>query len=87
MIRGISRQIIEVQETGNIYYERAYLVVRPEYASAERELLEKEARRILRNLDAPSGMKRQRRISFWLLRAVLPAALAVLAVVLYLLTM
>ena len=51
MIRGVSRQIIEVKETGNVYYERAYLVVRPEYARAERELLEKEARKILRKLD------------------------------------
>ena len=56
MIRGISRQIIEVKETGNMYYESAYLVVKPEYASAERELLELEARKILRSMDAPSVM-------------------------------
>ena len=68
MIRGISRQIIEVQETGNVYYERAYLVVKPEYASAEREILEKEARKILKQMDAPSGMKRLGNKWKWTLR-------------------
>lgn len=83
MIRGISRQIIEVKETGNIYYESAYLVVKPEYASAERELLEREARKILRSLDAPSGMKRARGLSFWATRVAPPAAVAAAAAILY----
>jgi hypothetical protein len=86
MIRGVSRQIIEVKETGNVYYERAYLVVRPEYARAERELLEKEARKILRKLDAPSGMKKRRRFTFWVTRAGIPLLLAAVGVLLYLLT-
>ena len=68
MIRGISRQIIEVQETGNTYYERAYLIVKPEYANAERELLEKEAKKILRSMDAPAGMKRAWKKWKWTMR-------------------
>ncbi len=32
MVRGVSRQIIEVPDTGNIYYEKAYLVVKPEFS-------------------------------------------------------
>lgn len=60
MVRGVSRQIIEVPDTGNIYYEKAYLVVKPEFADAERALLEKEAKRVLRSMDAPSGMKTTR---------------------------
>ena len=68
MIRGVSRQIIEVQDTGNAYYERAYLVVKPEYASVESQLLEREARGGLKNMGAPSGMKRASGIKQWLLR-------------------
>lgn len=60
MVRGVSRQIIEVPDTGNIYYEKAYLVVKPEFSNAERVLLEKEAKRVLRTMDAPSGMKTKR---------------------------
>ena len=44
MIKGINRSIIEVLDTGSVYYERALLVIKPEYASAQRELLEQEAK-------------------------------------------
>ena len=57
MVRGVSRQIIEVPDTGNMYYEKAYLVVKPEFSDAQRALLEKEAKRVLRAMDLPSGMK------------------------------
>lgn len=57
MVRGVSRQIIEVPDTGNMYYEKAYLVVKPEFSDAQRALLEREAMRVLRAMDLPSGMK------------------------------
>ena len=59
MVRGVSRQIIEVADKGNIYYEKAYLVVKPEFSDAQRTLLEKEAKRVLREMDAPSSIKRK----------------------------
>lgn len=59
MIRGISRQIIEVKETKNIYYESAYLVVKPEFSNAEREVLEREALKVLKTMDAPACIKRR----------------------------
>ena len=61
MIRGINRSIIEIGDTENEYYERAILVVRPEYASAERAVLEDEARKLLRRMDAPSVFRSRRR--------------------------
>ena len=57
MIRGVSKQIIEVKETDNLYYESAYLVVKPEFANAERAVLEREALKLLRAMDAPSGSR------------------------------
>ena len=48
MIKGINRSIIEVLDTGSVYYERALLVIKPEYASAQRELLEQEAKKLHR---------------------------------------
>ena len=74
MIKGINRQIIEDTETGSIYYERALLVVRPEYASAQRALLEREARRMLKTMKAPSVIKPKRSILLPLLRLILIAA-------------
>lgn len=68
MIRGVNRHIIEITDTGSAYYERALLVIKPEYANAERILLEKEASKVLRSMGAPSSLKRRSRLFYWLLR-------------------
>ncbi len=57
MIKGISHQIIEVTDTENKYYERALLVLRPEFASISREVLEKEAKKMLHKMDTLSTAK------------------------------
>jgi len=57
MIKGISHQIIEITDTENKYYERALLVLRPEYASISREVLEKEAKKMLQKMDTLSSAK------------------------------
>ena len=75
MIRGVSRQIIEVKETDNRYYESAYLVVKPEFAAAERAVLEREALKLLRSMDAPFGIKRRFSRLAVCLRLLLPALL------------
>lgn len=61
MLKGINHSVIEVNDTGNEYYERALLIVRPVYASAQRSMLEKEARRMLRELQAPAVFQRRGR--------------------------
>lgn len=61
MIKGINRSIIEVLDTGSVYYERALLVIKPEYASAQRELLEQEAKKLLENMGEPSSLKRSKK--------------------------
>ena len=75
MIKGISRQIIEVTDTGSEYYDRALLMLKPEYAEQERAILEKEAKKILKEMGIPSLMHKRHRFMYWLLRLV-PAAVA-----------
>ena len=86
LIKGINRHIIEITDTDNAYYERALLVLKPEYASTERELLEKEARKVLKDLGAPSCIKRSSRIFYWIVRlgtaAILGAGLTALVLLL-----
>lgn len=60
MIKGINHQVIEVTQTDNRYYERAFLVLRPEFASAQRDMLEKEAKRMLKSMDTVSCAKSKR---------------------------
>lgn len=62
MIKGINRHVIEVTKTDNIYYERAILIVRPEFTGEEKRLLEKEAQRMLKDLYPPSVIKNKKQI-------------------------
>lgn len=57
MIKGINHSMIELHDTGNEYYERAILIIKPEYASVQRAILEDEAKKMLKELDIPSVMK------------------------------
>lgn len=59
MIKGINRQIIEINDTGSTYYEKAWLVVRPEFDSAQKELLEREAAQLIKAIQAPSSFQRK----------------------------
>ncbi|MDP4119484.1 MAG: hypothetical protein Q8876_00290 [Bacillota bacterium] len=68
MVRGINRQIIEIIDTGNMYYERALLVVRPEYAGVQRAVLEREAKQVLNDMQSPSCLKKSSMFLYWFLR-------------------
>jgi len=61
MIKGINHTMIELNETGNEYYERALLIVKPEYASVARAVLEDEAKKMLSELDVPSAIRAKRK--------------------------
>lgn len=63
MIKGINRQIIEINQTGSLYYEKALLIVKPEFSSAQQQVLEREAMRLLKKMDAPSSYKRKRNLA------------------------
>ncbi len=62
MIKGVNRQIIEVMDTGNAYFERAMLVVRPGFTDTEAGRLREEAQKLLRRAGGYTGLKRQRRL-------------------------
>lgn len=53
MVRGVNRQIIEVNQTGSRYFERALLFVKPEYSELSRDKLENEADRFLLRVGQP----------------------------------
>ncbi len=53
MLRGVNKQIIEVKDTGNRYFERALLFVRPEFTQMRQGQLEQEADRYLTTVGRP----------------------------------
>ncbi|MCI8554017.1 MAG: hypothetical protein HFJ80_03625 [Clostridiales bacterium] len=61
MIKGINRQIIEVTDTGNPYFERALLIVRPHCADTPGDRLRAEANRLVRTAGGYSALRRSRR--------------------------
>ena len=67
MIKAVSKQILEVTETGNEYFEHAWLMVKPELANLEASRIAEEAEQYMRGLDAPAAVKR-RGIRIWAMR-------------------
>ncbi len=61
MIKGVNRQMIEVNATHNVYFERALLVVRPNCEHLGGKRLQTEADRFVAQLTGYSGLKRKRR--------------------------
>ncbi len=61
MIKGVNRQIIEVIDTGNEYFERALLVVRPRFSDVEPGRLHEEARRMVNNAEGYTGLRWNRK--------------------------
>lgn len=68
MIKGVNRQVIEISDPNSIYYEKAWLVVRPEYVKIQQNILEKEARNFMKDISNPSCMGVKRNFGFWLIR-------------------
>lgn len=47
MLRGVNKQIIEINSTDNAYFEKAVFYVRPEYADENAEKLQADAESFL----------------------------------------
>ena len=58
MIKGINRQIIEIGETGNLYFEKAFLFVRPGVEDVDDNHLKTEAKQMIKRWSIPSKLNR-----------------------------
>ncbi len=65
MIKGINRQMIEVTHTGSPYFERAFLVVRPQAGDPSADTLDSIARRVVQQAESYAGLRRQRQRAVW----------------------
>ena len=64
MLRGINRSIIEINDTGNRYFERVLIFVKPEYGNFPEGYLQKEAAKMVGNLNPkPVGLKNKKYVS------------------------
>ena len=62
MIKGVSRQIVEVNQTECDYFERIIFIVRPEYKAACQSVLRSEADKLSKSaIESIDSMPRHRK--------------------------
>lgn len=61
MIKGVNRQVLEVTNTENPYFERIIFFVKPEYSNTDRAKLKKEAEELAIKSQKPPKIRRTRR--------------------------
>lgn len=60
MIKGVNRQILEVANTENEYFERVIFFVKPEYSTMEEKKLNFEATMYAKGNGKPPRVKRRK---------------------------
>ncbi len=61
MLKGVNRQILEVTNTENPYFERVIFFVKPEYRNEERSKLKREAEALCTAVQKPPKQKRTKK--------------------------
>ncbi len=89
MVKGVTRRIVEIRETGSGYFERAIFFVRTEHRGTSENALSDEARRIIDRfagdmaLEGCGGRRRKlTRIALICLSLLLAAAVGAVAALL-----
>lgn len=61
MMKGVSKQILEVTNTDNPYFEKVIFFVKPEHQNTDRKKLQKEAEAVVAVAKKPPRLKLNRR--------------------------
>lgn len=69
MLKGVNRQVIEINETDNKYIEKAIVFVKPEYSNLGESELKNKLRNCFFDLKAPK--RRKGRLKPWFLNTLL----------------
>ena len=56
MLKGVNRQVIEISDTGSRYFERAILIVRPEFLGEQPRRLQNDANRVVASFGRPPSL-------------------------------
>jgi hypothetical protein len=74
MLKGVNRQVVEICQPENKYFERILLFVRPEYSGLSEARLTQQAQSAIPDTPRLPGTKKRSTLRFWeLLRAALCA--------------
>ena len=73
LVKGVNKNVIELGDTGNQYYDKAILFLKPEYADVQHDVLEKEAKKLLKQVGITASVKRKNKYIYWFIRLSLSA--------------
>ena len=62
MIKGVNKQVLEINETQNSFFEKAIFFVKPEYSGMAEGRLQESAKKELEDSCCPPAQKRFRAI-------------------------
>ena len=72
MIKGVNRQVLEITNTENPYFERVIFFVKPEYGNEDRAKLKKEAENYASSAGKPpKSRKTKREIRYLIMQSIL----------------
>jgi len=78
MIKGVNRQVVEINNTGSEYFERILLIIHPAYIDEKEDRIKSEADRIVKSYlissNPHTGQMKKRRFSSGLLMKLCLAA-------------
>lgn len=86
MLKGVNKSIVEINDTGNMYFEKAVLYIRPEMRNVPERHIAREASEYINSnipdvISAPEEKKRKPLYIFLIHFSVAAAALIALAAV------
>lgn len=61
MMKGVNKQVLEVTNTENPYFDKIIFFVKPEYKSADRKMLQKQAEALATITQKPPKMRVSKR--------------------------
>lgn len=92
MVKGVSKSVIEISETGNRYFSKVILYVSPEFSATSEQKLKKEATRLIeefelggRLLPLRKSIRKRRILSFLILGSSVLFSLGLLVLFFYIL--
>ena len=72
MIKGVNRQVLEITNTENPYFERIIFFVKPEYGNEDRAKLKKEAVKYASSAGKPpKSRKTKKEIRYLIMQSIL----------------
>ena len=81
MLRGVNKQIVEVNQTNSPYFEKIYFIVKPGFCNYSFEQLENEAEKLASDIGITKPKLHKKRLFLFCLTGIIIGVLATLILI------